>query len=163
MMKCKNCGFEFDEGCFCPECGTKYEESVNENVIEVNNQGQIQGRDSDLIEQQPNQVDSEELRPEKNERIVEDVLDHEIKVYENKRKAANRTANMALLTAVGTWVSLFVFPFITVFVFIAALVYNVKAFKVKLDKKFPLIISTILNGIILILFVIGLLVVYGEM
>ena len=24
-MKCKNCGFEFDEGIFCPECGTKYD------------------------------------------------------------------------------------------------------------------------------------------
>lgn len=24
-MKCKNCGFDFDEGIFCPECGTKHE------------------------------------------------------------------------------------------------------------------------------------------
>lgn len=26
-MKCTNCGFEFDEGLFCPECGTKIEET----------------------------------------------------------------------------------------------------------------------------------------
>ncbi len=25
-MKCNNCGCEFDEGCFCPECGTKISE-----------------------------------------------------------------------------------------------------------------------------------------
>ena len=25
-MVCKNCGYEFFEGCFCPECGTKNEE-----------------------------------------------------------------------------------------------------------------------------------------
>lgn len=25
-MKCLCCGFEFDEGCFCPECGTKISE-----------------------------------------------------------------------------------------------------------------------------------------
>ena len=30
-MKCNNCGFEFDEGIFCPECGTKFE---NEQVAE---------------------------------------------------------------------------------------------------------------------------------
>ena len=33
-MKCKNCGFEFDEGIFCPECGTKYEEDIVEEAIE---------------------------------------------------------------------------------------------------------------------------------
>ena len=28
-MKCKNCGFEFDEGIFCPECGTKFDNNAN--------------------------------------------------------------------------------------------------------------------------------------
>lgn len=28
-MKCRSCGTEFDEGIFCPECGTKYEDVSN--------------------------------------------------------------------------------------------------------------------------------------
>lgn len=27
-MKCQKCGFEFEEGIFCPECGTKYTEEI---------------------------------------------------------------------------------------------------------------------------------------
>ena len=36
-MKCRNCGTEFDEGIFCPECGTKVVESDNEseNISQV--------------------------------------------------------------------------------------------------------------------------------
>lgn len=33
-MKCKNCGYEFDEGIFCPECGTKYDEESEKEVKE---------------------------------------------------------------------------------------------------------------------------------
>lgn len=35
-MKCKNCGTEFEDGVFCPECGTKYiENEVSENTSNV--------------------------------------------------------------------------------------------------------------------------------
>ena len=35
-MKCKTCGTEFDEGVFCPECGTKCEgsELLDENAVQ---------------------------------------------------------------------------------------------------------------------------------
>lgn len=35
-MKCKKCGFEFTEGLFCPECGTKndFEEEVTDVILE---------------------------------------------------------------------------------------------------------------------------------
>ena len=35
-MKCKNCGTEFNEGIFCPECGTKNEPMTNENTVVEN-------------------------------------------------------------------------------------------------------------------------------
>lgn len=42
-MKCSNCGFVFEEGIFCPECGTKYEveekdslEIPSANEVELN-------------------------------------------------------------------------------------------------------------------------------
>ena len=34
-MKCKNCGTEFIEGIFCPECGTKMESPEDSNSVEV--------------------------------------------------------------------------------------------------------------------------------
>ncbi|WP_028242704.1 zinc ribbon domain-containing protein [Pseudobutyrivibrio ruminis] len=34
-MKCKNCGTEFTEGCFCPECGTKYSEHDDDSTKET--------------------------------------------------------------------------------------------------------------------------------
>lgn len=35
-MKCKNCGFEFEEGIFCPECGTKSDnfEEMDDIILE---------------------------------------------------------------------------------------------------------------------------------
>lgn len=33
-MKCKNCGFEFAEGIFCPECGTKNDFNEEEVIVE---------------------------------------------------------------------------------------------------------------------------------
>lgn len=41
-MKCKNCGNEFNEGVFCPECGTKYEKKniVDVNTLEKKSQGE---------------------------------------------------------------------------------------------------------------------------
>lgn len=35
-MKCRNCGYEYEEGIYCPECGTKY--NVDEAKISVNNE-----------------------------------------------------------------------------------------------------------------------------
>lgn len=43
-MKCKNCGHEFENGIFCPECGTKHEmenltvaENYNSQSANINN------------------------------------------------------------------------------------------------------------------------------
>lgn len=40
-MKCKQCGFEFSEGIFCPECGTKNDlNEVNEDIVLKNHEGE---------------------------------------------------------------------------------------------------------------------------
>lgn len=36
-MKCKNCGTEFLEGIFCPECGTRMEDNISKSVSEQSN------------------------------------------------------------------------------------------------------------------------------
>lgn len=35
MMKCRKCGTEFEEGMFCPECGTRVEEEQSQKIIET--------------------------------------------------------------------------------------------------------------------------------
>ena len=51
-MKCKACGFEFEEGIFCPECGTKFEVneaiSVQEEAIEENSNDSVISTDDNL-------------------------------------------------------------------------------------------------------------------
>lgn len=39
-MKCTNCGFEFEEGIFCPECGTKQEAEVTHREEETEKTGE---------------------------------------------------------------------------------------------------------------------------
>ena len=40
-MKCKNCGAEFNEGVFCPECGTKVEIELDKEESKRQEQNQI--------------------------------------------------------------------------------------------------------------------------
>lgn len=58
-MKCKNCGVEFPEGIFCPECGTKHEEQKDElngifcdNDIPVAEHGNIVIEDIKVVQKQ---------------------------------------------------------------------------------------------------------------
>lgn len=56
-MKCKNCGTEFSEGLFCPECGTKWIEE-NENI---DNDAELKAHD---ILKQYESVDNEKKQIE---------------------------------------------------------------------------------------------------
>lgn len=46
-MKCNNCGYAFEDGVFCPECGKKYEEK---NVNEISDDVMIDSTDKNLGE-----------------------------------------------------------------------------------------------------------------
>lgn len=41
-MKCKNCGIEFEEGIFCPECGTRIEENISTSIPEQSNNADLE-------------------------------------------------------------------------------------------------------------------------
>lgn len=62
-MKCNNCGNEFMEGLFCPECGTKYtSEEILSNVekTELENQN--------VIEKKP-ELESQNVVEKKTEEV----------------------------------------------------------------------------------------------
>lgn len=80
-MKCKNCGFEFDEGIFCPECGTKYEEAIVKEATE------------EVVEE----VSPETVVEKQQEAITEEVSKD--KKEEKRKEKANAKANKA-----GRWV-----------------------------------------------------------
>ena len=63
-MKCKNCGTEFYEGVFCPECGTKYED---ESVIVIGENNINNIKESEVIEPDENMKMKLELEKEKTE------------------------------------------------------------------------------------------------
>lgn len=54
-MKCKNCGAEFNEGIFCPECGTKNEVERKEITGAKPQQDNLNGKQYDIISSKDNQ------------------------------------------------------------------------------------------------------------
>ncbi|MFR5707832.1 hypothetical protein [Faecalitalea cylindroides] len=82
-MKCNNCGTEFFEGVFCPECGTKYTNTEKE----------------DLVQDKTNIMnkEAEKLRAlhEKNDRLVKV---HELKLNLEKERLANQRLELEQLS-----------------------------------------------------------------
>lgn len=90
-MKCKNCGFEFDEGIFCPECGTKYEEDIVEEateevVEEVNTEN--------VTEKQQKETNTEEASKDEKKKRKKEKADA-------KANKAGRWVIYAIIIAVG--------------------------------------------------------------
>lgn len=76
-MKCRKCGFVFDEGIFCPECGEKNAENIpSEQTPE--NQEELLKKQEQLIEQEKNNLllkkeleeQTERVKKEETERLV---------------------------------------------------------------------------------------------
>ena len=63
-MKCQNCGTEFNEGLFCPECGTKYDE---EQVKKESQKDELNAK----AEIEKAKVEAEKLAKEKAEHEAE--------------------------------------------------------------------------------------------
>lgn len=140
-MKCKNCGCEFDEGCFCPECGAKYEETTDttdnsnttvEGTIDTTDDSDVNSNDK---EYEQLKLDEKEEEPNFQSTKIDEALSNELKKNTRETNDSGKTSIIALCVAVGTWVSIFTIPVATFFLLIASLYYNVKAFKSKPSKK----------------------------
>lgn len=104
-MKCPNCGFEFDEGVFCPECGTK---CVEEPALTYEEKKQMeeeekQKRELELAKAKADQerfakekAEKEaELLKQKNEnlRIEQEMEARKAEVEKQKQEELTRTFN----------------------------------------------------------------------
>ena len=86
-MKCKKCGFEFTEGLFCPECGTKIDmDAVVEKAVEIDSdRKEILNMDNALEEAAEIDCDEEEILDK--DKALEEVLFY----YEQSHKKGEAT------------------------------------------------------------------------
>lgn len=97
-MVCKNCGTEFDEGIFCPECGTKVEmeeDTKNVQSEESSDFAEKRQRAYDILDEYE-QTEKENLIISKlgwsNDKDIETRIKSRIKVYKQAKTLDLRTA-----------------------------------------------------------------------
>ena len=84
-MKCKNCGFEFDEGIFCPECGTKYDvEEARRQADELKAQEELH-RQEEIKERE---LEVEKAKAEQ-ERLANERIQYELELEKQKAEIRN--------------------------------------------------------------------------
>lgn len=100
-MKCTKCGYEFEEGLFCPECGTKYDEAEARR-IEIQKQEAEKKRDEEeKLRQEALKQEVEEKRIQEELRRKEEKEKRDLEIektkVEQERLAAERAAHEAEL------------------------------------------------------------------
>ena len=80
-MRCNNCGCEFDEGCFCPECGTNVEE-----VIETKNMGELEKTHANIEMITENDTYAKELEKERINLERAKIEKERLEIEENNRR-----------------------------------------------------------------------------
>jgi thiol:disulfide interchange protein len=74
-MKCTKCGYEFKEGLFCPECGTKYDEAEAKRIEvekqEIEKKRKVEEKEKRDLEIEKTKVEQERLAVEKAAREAE--------------------------------------------------------------------------------------------
>lgn len=104
-MKCKNCGAEFAEGIFCPECGTKVEVELSKEEKE---------------RQEQNRIASEKEKQEKAARTIK-----------NKGKAMSI---ISLVCGIASWLGI-ITVIIPLVCGVIAIIFGIKALKNKAKHK----------------------------
>lgn len=118
MMKCRKCGTEFEEGIFCPECGTRVEQEIvgkeEKNLevsVEIERQKTEQARiekekvEKELeltkqkIEQQKLEVEQKKQQENEQKRIHEKRDEDERR--KKQRKIENEGKTMGILSLIA--------------------------------------------------------------
>lgn len=105
-MKCIKCGFTFDEGLFCPECGTKYDaEEEKKRIEEMKRQYEREEQEKQRIyqkEEQERELKRQEEREKRElekakakveqERLAKERVEREAEVLRLRKEEAERKA-----------------------------------------------------------------------
>lgn len=109
-MKCSNCGTEFEDGIFCPECGKKCEETLQNFSVKVKQDGEkVEGLEkergeAERLAKEKEKVERLEKEKENLERQVKENAESlEKEKMENERLAQeNLKRDMDMRTVWGT-------------------------------------------------------------
>ena len=160
-MKCVKCGYEFFEGIFCPECGTKHEKII---VVAVEREKNVEDV---AVEEDRNIVESE--KPAIREKAEGKERDRAIKTTQeekdkkgNLEKVINRKAIMSLVLGIFSWISLLsmILIFISPVASIWSIVDGIKSIKSKTKYKKSAIMGIFLSIIYWVLIISILIMVY---
>lgn len=84
-MKCKKCGNEFDEGIFCPECGTKNEDKPQMSEEDIK---ELERQQQERIEREHQEKERQEQERREKERLAKERQQQEKERLERERKEA---------------------------------------------------------------------------
>lgn len=150
-MKCKNCGTEFNEGFFCPECGTRYE-------TENDNKELLQDKPDEMPTDQTVGINSVEkkgkiVNPEDNSHEPVSAVGQ---TPDYKQYKTTNYPVLALVFGILTWISVITIigPFICT---ILAISFGIQAIKKIPQKKGMGITGIVITGAFWALIVIGVL------
>lgn len=124
-MKCDGCGAEFEEGIFCPECGTKYEK--NEELVRI---------DSDK-ESEVNSVRAQNI-----------ILQNEV-IHSSEELANDKFALQSLIIGIVSWVCIFSggLSWLGILISPLGLYWGIKG-KKSIRKNKLAKVGSVLNGVI---------------
>lgn len=169
-MKCLKCGYEFKEGLFCPECGTKYNE---EETKHMENETAQQQSEKVLIEQENRAGIEEQERRHQEElmRTFNGVLYNTIdemnaaRIAYDRQVAGEKATKRANSMAIWSFIlALATYPLVmTIFLWfpslILSIVFGVKAFTGNTDKKGFAIAGLIVDILYVLIVIIGLMII----
>ncbi len=157
-MKCTKCGFEFSEGIFCPECGTKYDEEEAEKIEMAKERAEKERHEKEKAE-----LEAETLRlKNENLRIEQEMVEKKSRTYKGvvydtiedmldamKLSRANSAALTCMVLSFVT-IPLVITVIGSIITLISSVTFGITALKDKTEKRIYCIIGFIVDVIMVI-------------
>ena len=158
-MKCIKCGYEFDEGIFCPECGTKYDEGEALRIEEEKKKREQEINEKKAEEEKKHQ---EQLTRTFNGVVYSSVDERnaaEAAYYNEVANAkAQKKANTLSIWSMILGIATFPLTFTLIFWFpalIISIVFGVVALKSNTTKRGFAITGFIFSGLYIAIIILG--------